>query len=108
VTVGAVLTRQARRELVRALQWIAKDNTDAAARFNDAVFDAAQRLSARPLLGRAAPAPFLPSYRFWSLPEFSYLLVYDPATDPVEILRCVHTSRDLPRALAELRRPPAP
>ena len=50
----------------------------------------------------------LPSYRFWSLPEFSYLLVYDPATDPVQILRCVHTSRDLPRELAALRGPLAP
>ena len=103
MTAGAVLTRQARRELVRAVQWIAKDNPDAAARLNDAVLEAALRLGANPLIGRTAPPPFLPSYRFWSLMRFSYLLVYDPATDPVEILRCVHTSRDLPRALAELR-----
>jgi hypothetical protein len=29
-------------------------------------------------------------------------MVYDPTTDPVEILRFVHTRRDLPRVLADL------
>ena len=38
------------------------------------------------------------------LPRFGYVLVYDPQTEPIEILRFVHTSRDLPQALAELRR----
>jgi hypothetical protein len=46
-------------------------------------------------------------YRFWSLTRFGYVLVYDPTTDPFEILRFVHTRRDLPRALAELRGQPA-
>ena len=43
-----------------------------------------------------------PPYRFWSLTRFGYVLVYDPQTDPVEILRFVHTRRDLPRVLADL------
>jgi hypothetical protein len=34
------------------------------------------------------------------------VLVYDPQTDPVEILRFVHTKRDLPRMLADLRDAP--
>jgi len=29
--------------------------------------------------------------------------VYDPQTDPVEILRFVHTKRHLPHVLADLR-----
>ena len=65
---------------------------------------AARRLGEHPQYGRAAP-PFVPEpYRFWSLPRFGYVLVYDPQTEPIEILRFVHTSRDLPQALAELRR----
>jgi plasmid stabilization system protein ParE len=68
-----------------------------------AVETAAGRLGANPQLGRTAPAPLPAPYRFWSLTRFGYLLVYDPATDPVVILRCVHTRRDLPRVLAELR-----
>ena len=108
MTASAVLSRQARRDLARAVQWIAKDNPDAASRLNDAVLDAAQRLGGNPLIGRAAPPPFASPYRFWSLTRFSYILVYDPSTNPVEILRCVHSARDLPRALAELRGTPAP
>ena len=73
-----------------------------------AVETAARRLGANPSLGRLAPAPLPSSYRFWSLTRFGYLLVYDPRTDPVEILRCVHTKRDLPRVLADLRELPEP
>ena len=66
---------------------------------------AARRLGANPLLG--SPRPHLrPPYRCWSLTRFGYLLVYDPRTDPVEILRFVHTSRDLPRVLADLKDAP--
>jgi plasmid stabilization system protein ParE len=36
------------------------------------------------------------------MPRFGYVLIYDPQTDPVEILRFVHTRRDLPRVLADL------
>lgn len=70
-----------------------------------AVVTAARRLGANPLLG--SPRPHLPApYRFWSLTRFGYVLVYDPRTDPVEILRFVHTKRDLPRVLADLRDAP--
>jgi plasmid stabilization system protein ParE len=41
-------------------------------------------------------------YRFWSIPRFRYLLAYTDAADPPRIVRIVHTSRDLPRVLAEL------
>jgi len=38
------------------------------------------------------------SVKFWSV--FSYLIVYDPATKPVEIVRVLHASRDVGRILA--------
>lgn len=75
----AVLAPQARRDLASAVRWIAQDNPDAAERLNDAVLDAARRLGTGRFLGRRAPPPLLPRYRFWSLPRFAYLLVYDPA-----------------------------
>jgi antitoxin ParD1/3/4/toxin ParE1/3/4 len=31
--------------------------------------------------------------KFW--PVFSYLVVYDPAPRPIDIVRIVHTGRDL-------------
>ena len=65
--------------------------------------NAARLIGARPLAGRQRPELLPGPYRFWSLVRFSYVMVYDPETDPVLILRLVHTRRDLPRALADLR-----
>jgi plasmid stabilization system protein ParE len=63
---------------------------------------AARRLGEHPQYGRAAP-PYIPEpYRFWSLPRFGYVFVYDPQTKPIEILRFVHASRDLPQALERI------
>jgi plasmid stabilization system protein ParE len=105
VSRPARFSQQARREVDRAL----RDMTHAAARqrLREAVVTAARRLGANPLLG--SPRPHLgPPYRCWSLTRFGYLLVYDPRTDPVEILRFVHTRRDLPRVLADLKDAPDP
>jgi toxin ParE1/3/4 len=103
VSEPAVLTPRAQRELESALRWIARDNTAAARGLNDAVLAAAGRLGANPHLGDVRPA-LSTRYRFWSLTRYSYVLVYDPATRPVRILRVVHTARDLPRLLARLAR----
>jgi plasmid stabilization system protein ParE len=67
-----------------------------------AIATMARRLGVNPHLGRLAPSYVPPPYRFWSLTRFGYVLVYDPTSDPVEILRFVHTRRDLPRVLADL------
>ncbi len=37
--------------------------------------------------------------KFW--PVFSYLIIYDPATRPVEILRVVHGNRDIASLLSQ-------
>ena len=78
----------------------------AAEQLQRAVADAARRIGAGThSLGSVRPH-LPPPYRFWSLTRFGYVLVYDPQTDPVEILRFVHTKRDLPRMLADLRDAP--
>jgi toxin ParE1/3/4 len=101
VSQPALLTPLARRELVDAIRTIAMDNERAARGLNDAVALAARRLGSNPSLG--SNRPYLPSrYRVWPLRRYSYLLVYDPATEPVLILRVVHMRRDLPRLLAHL------
>lgn len=35
--------------------------------------------------------------KFW--PVYSYLIVYDPATNPIQILRVLHATRDIARTL---------
>lgn len=91
---------EARREVDRALREMLHASAREALRA--AVVTAARRLGENPLLGSARPhVP--PPYRFWSLIRFGYVLVYDPRPEPVEILRFVHSRRDLPRVLADLR-----
>ncbi len=101
MTQPAVLTPLAQRELQHALHQIAKDNKAAARGLNDAVLEAANRLGTRPGLGRLA-LYVPPRYRFWSLTQFGYLMVYDATLEPVQIVRVVSARRDLPRLLADL------
>ncbi len=98
----AVLAPQARRDLRDALQWIGRDNLAAARNLRDAVESAARLIGSRPEIGRQRPDLASPRYRFWSLPAFSYLIVYDVSQAPPRIARLVHTARDLPKALADL------
>jgi plasmid stabilization system protein ParE len=99
LSTPARFSGRARSEIASALQEM--EHAAAAEALRHAIEDAARRLGGNPLLG--SPRPYLPpTYRFWLLSRFGYVLVYDPATKPVEILRFVHTRRDLPRVLADL------
>jgi toxin ParE1/3/4 len=106
VTVSAILTGQARRELARAVQRIAADNPDAADGLNNAVLDAARLIGGNPALGARRLRLAGSRYRFWPIPRYRYLIVYTDAIDPPRILRVLHTARDLPTLLADLREPP--
>jgi hypothetical protein len=44
-------------------------------------------------------------YRFWSIPRWRLLLVYDPTTNPASILRVLNTTQNLPPLLADLQDP---
>ena len=67
------------------------------------VLAAGAKLAQRPLLGRRRPELLPEPYRFWSIPRYRLLLVYDPTNDPVTILRVLNAARDLPPLLADLR-----
>jgi len=85
-----------------AVRRIASENSDAARRLRNAVAAAAELIGTRPLMGRVRIDLAPDRYRFWSLTAFSLLVVYDATTNLVEILRIVHTARDLPPLLADL------
>ncbi len=96
----ATLAPAARREAAAAVSWLAGQNPIAARSLRRAIVDAAALLGARPLAGRSEPS-LVGRNRLWSLAGFPYLLVYDPDSDPVRILRMVHSARDLPKLLKE-------
>jgi len=50
-------------------------------------------VAGRPDAGHARPDLTDAPVKFW--PVFSYLIVYDPAPRPIDIVRIVHTGRDL-------------
>jgi len=50
-------------------------------------------LAATPGIGHARPDLTLEPVKFWQV--FSYLIVYDPATQPLGIARVLHSSQDL-------------
>jgi len=93
-------TPQAITDLFDIWSFIAGDNPAAADRVEEAVFNACDFLADSPLAGRIrtdlTPLPV----RFWVLQPYPhYLVVYDPEKQPLQIIRILHTSRDLPRVL---------
>lgn len=100
---------QAAADLDHAVSWLLDDVAapGAAERLLTAVLDAGERLAIRPQLGRRRPELLPDPFRFWSLPRFGLLLVYDPTTSPATILRILNTAQDLGPLLADLAGPPA-
>jgi plasmid stabilization system protein ParE len=101
-------SRQAAAELDDAVGWLLDHGVapTSAEQLLSMVLAAAERLADRSALGRRRP-DFLPEpFRFWSIPRWKLLLVYDPTTTPATILRVLNTNQDLPALLADLRDAP--
>src|SRR5271157_5621313 len=88
------LTPKAEDDLFTIWTYIASDNLNAADQLEAELFDACQRLADKPDLGHfrrdltEKPVRFFPVRR-------TYLIVYDPAKEPVEVLRVLHGARDV-------------
>ena len=95
---------QAQADLDELVSWILDRGVAAvvAERLLLSVLEAANRLAARPLLGRHQPDLLPDPFRFWSIPRHSLLLIYvaDPAAPT--ILRVLSTDRDLGPILADM------
>jgi toxin ParE1/3/4 len=102
LTSAATLAPQARRDLLAAAGWIAKENPSAAIALRDAVVAAATRIGNHPRIGavRAELAP--QSIRFLMVSGFPYVIVYDASREPPLILRVLHDARELPELLRVL------
>ena len=71
-------------------------------RVEDAVYKACAFLAEGPQRGQVrADLTKLP-LRFWTVQAFpNYIVVYDPATNPLQIIRILHGSRDILAILGE-------
>jgi toxin ParE1/3/4 len=79
------------REIEAATSYIGRQNLAAAQNVNRRIREAAQRLAALPISGRAGRRPGI---RELVIPGLPYLLIYRLRSDGVEILRLFHTARD--------------
>jgi toxin ParE1/3/4 len=96
---AAVLSPAARRDLLAAVRWIAKDNPAAARALRDAIVKAAERIGEHIHLGSLRPELAGEPYRFVTLTGFPYVVVYNAARQPPLIVRILHGARDLPDVL---------
>jgi toxin ParE1/3/4 len=92
----------ARRDLLAAVTWVARDNEAAANALLTAALQSARRIADRPLLGRVRPELLPAPYRFWRIAGFPYVIVYNAARRPPLVLRVLHMARDLAPLLVDL------
>lgn len=99
---SAVFAPAARRDLLEAVRWIAKDNPSAARALRGAVGQAAENIGRYAQIGGLRPELADEPYRFVTLTGFPYVIVYNAGRKPPLILRVLHGARDLPEVLRDL------
>ena len=97
-----VQRRAAEEDVAEQLGYIAADRPAVAHRYAMALEDAYERLRTMPDLGvlRSYSARRLRDVRMWPVPGFRRFLIFYRATSKtVEIIRVLHSARDIPRVL---------
>lgn len=84
---------EARLDLLEIWEFIAQDNVDAADRVQLEVQQAVSLLAHNPELGHLRRDLTSKAVRFWAV--HSYLIVYDPVTRPLEVVRILSGYRDV-------------
>ena len=93
-------TPQAAEDLFEIWRYVAGDNEEAASRVEKAILDACSFLANAPLSGRIRRELTSRPLRFWPVRQFpNYIVVYDPVTKPLQIIRLLHGKRDLPQVM---------
>ena len=95
------LSPESRRQVAAIGDFIAEDSIDAALTVYDALEQAFELLAENPDIGHSREDLTARPVKFWSV--FSYLVVYDPASSPLEIIAVIHSARDVARVLTEDR-----
>ncbi len=99
----AIVTPNAQADVLAALDHYLEDGgATVAARFVASLQQAYALLGRQPGLGslRYATLAGIPSLRAWPLRPWPYLVFYLPQERQLDILRVLHTARDLPATLA--------
>ncbi len=96
------LTPLAEDDLFDIWSYIARDNLHAANQVEAAIYEACAFLAEAPFRGHLRSDLTRLPLRFWTVqPYRNYLIVYDPSTRPLQIIRILHGARDIPMVLRE-------
>ncbi len=90
---GFVVTPAAQSDLDSIQDYLLEQSVDASRIVGAEIAQSLARLAEFPQAGHTRADLTERPVRFWSV--FSYLIVYDPASNPIRILRIIHTSRDV-------------
>jgi plasmid stabilization system protein ParE len=94
------LTPKARADLLAIWSHIAADNVDAADRVEEAIRGACAFLAESPLCGHTRTDLTCLPVRLWTIPRYpNYVVIYDPATRPLRIIRLLHGAQEMRREL---------
>jgi len=97
-----LLTPQAEDDLYTVWSFIAQDNIEAADRVEAQIYAACGFLASAPQAGHVRHDLTARPVRFWTVPRFpNYVIVYDPTSTPLRIIRILHGALDIPRHLTE-------
>jgi antitoxin ParD1/3/4/toxin ParE1/3/4 len=88
-----VVTRAAARDIREIYGYIAADRPRAARSVRERIFAALQRLAQNPGIGHARKDLTDKPVVFW--PVSRYVIIYDPTTHPIRIVRVLDGARDL-------------
>ncbi len=89
-----LLTPAAVDDLFDIWTFIASDNLAAADRLEDDLLGACKRVAAHPDIGHSRQDLTDKPVRFFPV-RGTYLIVYDPISKPLEVLRVLHGARDV-------------
>ena len=92
-----LLTNPAKDDIREIVRYIRERNESASIKVRQEFQDAMRRLADFPGMGHLRNDLADESLRIWSV--HSYLIVYRPDRQPIEVLRVVHGARDLQQAL---------
>jgi plasmid stabilization system protein ParE len=96
------LTPHAEDDLFAVWSYIAADSVEAANRVESEIYAACKFLSANRQAGHVRRDLTTRPVRIWSLPRFpNYVLVYDPDSEPLSIIRVFHGALDISRHLED-------
>ena len=91
------LSPEAAGDIQNIWAYIAEDSIKAAGKVRLNLFDACKLLAENPAIGHTREDLTDQPVLFW--PVGSYLILYDPRTEPLAIVGAVHGARDVPGLL---------